>query len=194
MNERIVELGLGPDCEWVATMEWPEGETQGGPAMLVIRPSNEDEYPTGGLSQTVLREVDFKSALERLRGQLASSDKWQRHRQESRDKIYALLTKVAASGSISDEYLALLSRAYVGAVNEGQSKPLEFLAAIADKSNAAIKNHLWQATRKGFLERSPGRAGGRITAKTSDALMDILYPDGAPFARLGRSGSAVSDT
>lgn len=34
--------------------------------VLVIRPSNSDEYPTGGLSQTVLQEVDFKSALERL--------------------------------------------------------------------------------------------------------------------------------
>lgn len=112
--------------------------------------------------------------------------------------MYALLTKVAASGStsgsISDEYLALLSRAYVGAVNEGEPKPLEFLAAIADKSNSAIKNHLWRATRKGFLERSPGRAGGRITAKTSDALMPILYPDGAPFVKLGQSGRTASDT
>ncbi|MEC4855584.1 hypothetical protein R2325_07745 [Mycobacteroides chelonae] len=142
----------------------------------------------------MLRDVDFKYALERLRGQLASSDKWGRRRQESRDKIYALLANAGASGGISDEYLALLSRAYVGAVNEGQSKPLEFLAGIADKSHAAMKNHLWQATRKGFLERSPGRAGGRVTAKTSEALTAILHPDGAPFVKLGQSDNITPST
>jgi hypothetical protein len=36
--------------------------------------------------------------------------------------------------------------------------------------HAAIKNHLWQATRRGLLERSPGRAGGKTTAKAKNLI------------------------
>lgn len=171
--ERQVEVDLGPNFEWVAQMEWPEGEPQGGPAVLVIRPSDPNGYPAGGLSQTVLREVDFKYALNRLRSQLASSERWSKQRHDSDEKMTALLIDASDAG-ITEDYLALLSRAYVATVSQGQAKPLEHLAGITGKSASAIKNHLWQATRKGLLERSPGRAGGRVTEKAADRIRAIL--------------------
>jgi hypothetical protein len=166
-------VDLGPNYEWVAEMQWPEGETQGGPAVLVIRPSDPDNYPAGGLSQTVLRDVDFKEALDTLRRQLTSSKRWDRARRQSEEQLTALLVDHAAGG-ITPEYLALLSRVYIDAVNRGQDKPLEHLAEITRKSAAAIKNHLWQATRKDLLKRSPGRVGGHLTREATEILERIV--------------------
>jgi hypothetical protein len=73
-----------------------------------------------------------------------------------------------SADGITDEYLAMLSVVYSAAAS--QPKPLEYLAGISGKTPATIKNHLWQATRKGLLERSPGGAGGRITPKATDLL------------------------
>jgi hypothetical protein len=168
-----VTVDLGPNHEWVAEMQWPEGQTSGGPAVLVIHPSDPDNYPPGGLSQTVLRDVDFKYALDRLRAQLASSKRWDRARRQGQEKVVTALID-HAGGSITPEYLALLSRVYVGAVNQGQAKPLDYLAEVTGNSPAAIKNHLWQARRKALLERSPGRAGGRVTEKAARILEPIL--------------------
>lgn len=173
-DQYSVTMDLGPNMEWVAEMQWPEGETQGGPAVLVIYPSDPDTCPPGGLSQTVLRDVDFKYALDRLRASFTYSKRVQRMRQEARDNLTGLLVEHAAGGAITPEYLALLSRVYIDAVASGQDKPLEHLAAITKKSPAAIKNHLWQATRKGLLERSPGRAGGHLTDNAGRILEPIL--------------------
>lgn len=176
-GDYVVTVDLGPNYEWVAEMQWPEGQTQGGPAVLVIRPSDSGGYPPGGLSQTVLREVDFKGALDKLRRRLENSKRWNRSRRRGEEKVTALLVE-HAGGSLTPEYLALLSRVYIGAVNHGQAKPLDYLAEVTGNSPAAIKNHLWQATRKGLLERSPGRAGGRITETAAGILKPILGIDG----------------
>jgi ligand-binding sensor domain-containing protein len=111
----------------------------------------------------VLREVDFKYALDRLRSSLANSKRWERARRQSDEQVTALLVDHAADGSVTPDYVALLSRAYVGAVHQGHDKPLEHLAEVTGKLAAAIKNHLWQATRKGWLERSAGRVDGHVT-------------------------------
>ncbi|RIR96408.1 MarR family winged helix-turn-helix transcriptional regulator [Mycobacteroides abscessus] len=189
-DDYSVTMDLGPDCEWVAEMQWPEGVTQGGPAVLVIYPSNPDTCPLGGLSQTVLREVDFKYALDRLRSYLSTSKRWDAARKKSEQRVTAELVAHSDMG-LTPEYLVLLSRVYVGAVNQGQSKPLEYLAELTGKTPAAIKNHLWQATRKGYLERSPGRAGGHLTAKAAE-IMETIIPSGLEslgdtYRRLGKS-------
>lgn len=168
-EDRIVTTDLGPGMEWVCEMEWPEGVTQGGPAVLVIRPSDPENYPAGGISSTVLREIDFRDAAKRLRRQLAMSDRRgtarERYEQDLSERLRALLSE-----GVSEKYLANLSSAYVSLTNRGQAKPLERLAEMTGKSAAAIKNHLWQATRKGFLERSAGRAGGKLTEKSIELL------------------------
>lgn len=173
---RVVTVDLGPNMEWVCEMEWPEGETQGGPAALIIRPADLNNYPAGGISQTLLREVDFRSALNTLRRQIEFSDHWGKRTTATRHKMNDLLASHAQGREITDTYLALLSRAYVNAVSTGQDKPLEYLSTLTGKSYAAIKNHLWQATRRGLLERSPGRAGGKVTGKAANLIADLIGP------------------
>lgn len=170
MDNTVVTVDLGPDMEWVCEMQWPEGETQGGPGVLVIRPADPDSYPAGGISQTVLRELDFKAALEALRRQQAGGKRGEKAKAAARQQIVDLLLAHAELREITDTYLALLSHAYVRAVSDGQEKPLEYLAELTGQSHAAIKNHLWQATRRGLLERSPGRAGGKTTAKAKNLI------------------------
>jgi len=174
MDNTVVTVDLGPDMEWVCEMQWPEGETQGGPGVLVIRPADVDNYPAGGISQTLLREVDFKDALDTLRRQLATGDRWSSMREQSAKKMNNLLLAHIEDRAITDTYLALLARAYVSAVSRGVDKPLEYLADLTGKSNAAVKNHLWQATRRGLLERSPGRAGGKVTAKAANLMTPLV--------------------
>jgi hypothetical protein len=160
--------------EWVCEMQWPQGQAQGGPGVLVIRPADPDGYPAGGISQTLLREVDFKAALDTLRRQLAGSEERQKIKAASRKKMNGLLVAHSQEREITDLYLALLSRAYVAACNQGQDKPLNYLAELTGKSYSAIKNHLWQATRRGLLARSPGRAGGKVTGKAANLMADLI--------------------
>lgn len=185
--QTVVTVDLGPNMEWVCQMEWPEGETQGGPAVLVIRPADPNGYPPGGLSQTILREVDFKQALDTLRRQIAFSESWDNEKTARAERLNGLLRTHADTGSITDVYLALLSRAYVSAVGRGQAKPVEYLADVTGKSPAAIKNHLWQATNRDLLERSPGRAGGKITGKAGNLIADLIeVPFESPLQTLKR--------
>ncbi len=167
-------LGLGLDSEWVCEMQWPEGQTQGGPGVLVIRPAAEGTYPAGGISQTLLRDIDFKAALNTLRQQQAGGKRWTQMRERNQAKMNALLVSYGSDGAITDEYLALLSRAYVAAVSMGQDKPLDYLAELTGKSFSAIQSHLWKATRKGLLERSPGRVGGKVTGKAANILSGLV--------------------
>jgi hypothetical protein len=149
---------FGPHDEWAAQMTWMEGHTQGGPMAMIIGPSDVENPPPGGITSTVLRDINIANAVEEMRqtadlftGTASPDD-------------HARLRELAAGG-ITDEYLAQLSWAYIAAVEHGIKKPLEHLAEVTGKTNAAIKNNLWLATRQGILLRSPGRAGGAITQK-----------------------------
>ena len=193
-----VTFPLGPRGEWTVQMQWPNRVTQGGPAVLIIHPSDADsdnESPAGGITQTLLREVDFKDALDALREGIGSSERRRQTSDDNQRRVTELLKEHAALGVITDVYMALLARAYVGAVNQGQAKPLEYLATLTDKSEAAIKNHLWRATRKGFLERTPGRAGGRVTDKAASTLIPVLNAarkdEGLPPIDIGESPSEM---
>ena len=168
-----MSVDLGPDLQWVCDMEWPEGETQGGPMTLTIRPAIPGNFPAGGVSSTLLRDVDFKAALGILRRQRVRSKQFQKVTAAHEKRMNTLLAAHAADGAITDEYLALLSRVYVAAVSSGQEKPLDYLAELLNKTHAAIQNHLWQATRRGLLERSSGRAGGKLTAKAGKIIRSL---------------------
>src|SRR4051794_30989429 len=111
-NPYTVTVFLGPHAEWVAKLTWPEGETQGGPVALEIQPTVADEPPAGGLSQTVLREVDFRGALDKLRLRVEDAETGLSYSRNLK-KVTSRLVEYAASGSVTDPYLALLSEAYV---------------------------------------------------------------------------------
>lgn len=173
-DDRIVTQDLG---DWVVRMEWPAGVENGGPGVLRIEPADPQSYPAGGLSSTVLRDIDFRGALESLRRQLEGS----RRSGESHERYEAGRAerlKNALEQGVTDEYLALLACAYVSATNRGQSKPLSYLAEMVGKTASTIKGHLWQARKKELLSGSAGRAGGQLTDKATKILERIV--SGAP--------------
>lgn len=154
---------IGPHGEWTAEMTWHDDDRH-GPTGLVVRPTNPNNRPPGGLSQTVLREVNFAAATEEMRETESVAAKVP---QIDWNVIGDELSELAQRGPSDDYYLARLSQVYCAAHTP---KPLEYLATLTGKSTAAIKSHLWHATRNGLLERTPGRAGGRLTAKTMEIL------------------------
>jgi hypothetical protein len=172
--------------DWHVVMEWPEGVEDGGPAQLKIQPVR--DLPVGGLSSTVLRQIDFRKAIEGLREQISGD--------QQRDTVGAAemsaitqwhadrLRSVLAEG-FTDDYLALLSSEYLRAVNRGQARVNAYLAETIGKPTSTIRGHLWQARKRGFLTGSPGRKGGqllpdaeaimeRIDAETADSFMEAL--------------------
>lgn len=165
-----IKIKFGPNDEWTAEMTWHDND-RNGPRELVIRPTDPKHAPPGGVSQTVLREVDIAGAVELVRASEARPPA-----PELDLEAAGPLLAAASVLGITDGYLALLSLFYCSVA--AKPKPLEALAELAEKTPAAIKNHLWRATNRGLLERSPGRAGGSLTPKAISLLEDLLDPQG----------------
>jgi hypothetical protein len=172
MSKRVpwsVMQGIGDD--WVVVMEWPKGVENGGPCRMVIEPVG--TCPVGGLSSTVLRQIDFRDASDRLREQVTASER--RGREHERyEKRRSERLRDELSRGVTEEYLALLSSAYVSAVNRGQAKPNDYLAELVGKTTSTVRGHLWQARNQDFLTGSPGRKGGQLTDKATKILERIV--------------------
>lgn len=156
--------------EWQVVYRWPEGELHGGPEELTIRPAERGAYPAGGISQTVLREINFREAAATHRSQVEAN---RQGRRPTDSKLIAGLKKSAAGG-VSDFYLARLSELYVLWADAGLSNPgpIERLADELGRSSKTVQNQLWAAQRKGILtDRTPGRAGGKLTDTARDLLV-----------------------
>lgn len=156
-----IEQQLGPHGEWMAILEFGD-EPEAGPISLTVRPTNTENPPRGGLSSVIMRELNFTEAVAQMRTAraivhegafFAWSDTWAEDvREEFR------------TNGISDLYLSMLSALYLSLVRDGERRVMEALTTRAGaKSQAAAKSHLWQATRRGLLVRSAGRAGGHLT-------------------------------
>lgn len=171
-EQMSVRMKFGDNDAWTAEMVWDEGDSN-GPSRLVVRPTDPAARPDSGISQTVLRAVDIAGAIKLRRAQNEHAPisgpafNWETE--------YGPMLRELAKDGITDPYLAALSLAYSAAGN--QPKPQERLAAVVGKSQSAIKSHLWHATRRGYLERTPGRAGGAVTLAALKAIADLL-PDG----------------
>jgi hypothetical protein len=168
---RSVMQPVGDD--WVAVMEWPDGVEDGGPSRLVIEPI--DKMPVGGLSSTVLRQIDFRDAIGRHRKQLAESHRRAGPLQRLRDFERAQLRSALADG-VTDYYLALLSWQYVQATGRGQANINDYMAELVGKPVGTVRGHLIRARHGGLLTGSHGRKGGELT----EAAEEILEP----YARL----------
>lgn len=162
-------MPVGPSGEWTVDMSWFDGDTN-GPTRLVLTPTDPENPPKSGISQTVLREIQVSEGVKRA---AALADEYAKAAPplDLDWKAAARLLKRLAADGLTDEYLAALSWAYSAAAN--QPKPLERLAKLTDKSPAAIKSHLWHATRNGLLQRSPGRKGGAVTEKAVTVLAEM---------------------
>lgn len=159
---------------WIVQMSWSSDEVQGGPSMLVIKPKDPDNVPVGGVSSTVLRDVDFRSAAASVRELVAD----QLGRMPLRPGRIAmpLLRAMLNAGGLTDEYLVMLSIEYLSRVELGEQKPVEHIAQELGKSPGTIKGHLWQArNRELLLGGSAGRKGGYIplpALKIAEDFMD----------------------
>ncbi len=161
-------------------MQWHEGNFQGGPATVFIRPIEEESPPAGGISSTVLREIDFRGASAKLHEDVGKNpvgfmeqmkQRW-RDRTEPMKKLRAEL-----ANGITAEYLALLSKEYVYRVSDGQSKPVEKIAEELGKSTQTVRGHLWQARKRNLLTGSIGRKGGELTIEALTVLQRMEPPD-----------------
>lgn len=164
-----VELLTGPNGEWTATMKWYEDDDN-GPSELVLQPTPGGKIPAGGISQTVLRDVKITDAIDFMRRIDNEKKGMPELPPVDWGTVGQVLTDLSADG-ITDPYLATLAWAYSAAAN--RPKPQERLAELTGKSPAAIKSHLWHATRQGMLERIPGRKGGAVTPKAIELLSQL---------------------
>lgn len=166
---------------WIVEMEWRD-DLQGGPAGLLIRPVDPDEVPTGGVSSTVLRSINFREASAKLHDNIARyPDGWksptkaaQAKLDNERDRI-AQVRDALASG-ITPEYIALLSVEYVTRVERGDTKPVEQIADDLGKGLQTVRGHLWRARREGYLTGSAGRKGGTLTEQSKAIVRKLPKP------------------
>jgi hypothetical protein len=162
---------------WKVEMEWDEGHYQGGPAGMWIRPVEDGSIPSGGLSSTVLRRIDFRKAKADLHKSLETDPHGWRgspdaQKKRETEKLERLRDQLAAG--ISPTYLALLASNYVSRVNGGQPKPVAALAADLGKAPQTIQGHLWQARNQGLLTGSAGRKGGDLTPEAMGLIQRFL--------------------
>jgi hypothetical protein len=172
---RTIPQDLG---DWIAEMTWTEGETQAGPSMLVIRPKDLVNVPAGGLSSTILRQVDFRQGAAKLRESMDVYDSSMELIRKAKKKGPTPMDGVrkALGEGIKDPYLALLAERYVTLVNTGYEKPVDYLADELGRSLPTIKGHLWQARKRGILVGgSAGRKGGHVSEEGIQLVRDWYF-------------------
>ena len=176
---------------WTVEMYWPEDEIQGGPLKLVIRPTDEDNVPLGGISSTVLRAIDFRTGAAKAREEVAAEDLANAQLEEKPLQVaMPLLKTLLDKGGLTDVYLVLLAHEYIARVVRGEAKPVDHIAEELGKSLGTVKNHLWQARNRGLLKGgSAGRKGGYVPPEAAQIALDWLDEFGSAL-----TDSAESET
>lgn len=159
---------------WTVEMYWNEDDIQGGPSKLVIRPTDEKNVPPGGISSTVLREIDFRTGAAKAREQVAAEDLAFAQDRPPQLTMPIIRGTLEASG-ITDAYLVLLAMEYIARVDRGEAKPVDHIAEELGKSPGTVKGHLWQARTRGLLQGgSAGRKGGYVPPDKAQIAIDFL--------------------
>lgn len=163
---------IGP---WQAHMEWPADMDQGGPWYMTIRPnpSASPEELAGGLSSTVLRQVDFRQAADKWRevSAVLDTEKAEAARQLANlaGDLSVILRENITEG-INDRYLAWLAFAYVTLVKRGEKSVTANLAELVRRRPETIRAHLKLARSHGLLTTIRGRAGGHLTPEAEEII------------------------
>lgn len=159
-------------------MTWREGDYEGGPLGMWIRPADPESPPSGGISSTVLRSIDFRKAKAKLVDDLARNPEgWRGHLKKAKQASSAArverLRHEMAGGVNRPSYLALLASDYIHRVQDGQHKPVEHLAEDLGKPLQTVRGHLWQSRKRGFLLGSPGRKGGVLSPEAMAVIQNL---------------------
>ena len=143
------------------------------------RPPATPEDVAGGLSSTVVRQLDFlraaddwRESRDSMRSLTGKRRTYEHVRAEMIESLSAAL-RAALSGGISDTYLATLSQGYVALVRIGDRSVTATLAEAAGKAPETIRAHLKEARKRDLLTTVRGRAGGRLTDKAEAILAGL---------------------
>lgn len=162
----VIEQRIGP---WQVQLAWPDDADQGGPTAIVIKPYPEvdDDILIGGLSSTVLRQIDFRTAR----------DKWLEAKEKYLDPDDGLehlrkdqLRKILERDGVTDTYLAFLANAYVQLSRTGERSIAKNLAEMTGRSPDTMKQHLHRVRKEQMLTAIPGKAGGQLTQKAIETI------------------------
>jgi hypothetical protein len=161
---------------WTVEMYWREYEIQGGPLKVVVRPTDEKNVPLGGISSTVLREIDFRTGAAKAREQVAAEDlDYAQTAKKPLQVAMPVLKGILDTDGLTDVYLVLLAGEYVARWVRGEAKPVDRIADGLGKSLGTVKNHLWQARKRGLLKGgSAGRKGGFVPHDAEQIAIDWL--------------------
>lgn len=184
-SENCIVQSVGDD--WIAIMEWPEGAEDGGPSRLTMKPLR--KMPVGGLSSTVLRQVDFKAAIELFRDQRVASRQHGKVNPEDLRAFERSRLRAALSEGVTDQYLAMLSFEYVRAVDRGQANINDYLAELVGRPVGTVRGHLIRARRDGLLSGTHGRKGGELSPQADDLVEPYAHAWLEEFDRLAGHSS-----
>lgn len=151
-------------------MSWPDDEDQIGPVSMTITPADDatDEELIGGLSSTVLRQIDFRKAREgwlAARSFRRTGKPW-----GPRDWRAERLRRLLDRDGVSEGYLGHLAEAYTHLVRSGERSIAGKLAEMTGRSPDTMKQHLHRVRQAGMLTSIPGKAGGQLTEKAIAAV------------------------
>lgn len=182
-----VRLKAGPADEWIVEMTWPEGRTTGGPVEMRILPSASNSGET--ISSTLLRDIDFATARDILRRQVAHEAGYQEWKKDLDDAEIELLRDAMRVGVKTDDYRALLSYRFTLLNLRAVEDPTQQLADELGKSRETLRGHLWQAKRRGWLAQQSGPVD-QLPRKTLDIIEELKGKNprrrpGEPVARWG---------
>jgi DNA-binding transcriptional ArsR family regulator len=175
VDVRIPQL-IGP---WHVVLGWPDDEDQIGPVSIEISPADDatDADLLGGLTSTVLRQIDFRRAREEWLRVRALADKSgqqvtviARRSDEALRGRGVYMREILAREGVSEGYLGYLAEAYVMLVRNGERSIASKLAEATGRSPDTMRQHLHKVRKAGMLTSIPGKAGGRLTAKAIMAV------------------------
>jgi len=175
---------IGP---WQVELAWPDAAFQVGPVSITVTPADDatDDELMGGLSSTVLRQIDFPQArldwrAEVVARSLDDGESGPTNPQQGIDGVTTDgwrakgLQEALARDGVADGYLALLAEAYIVLVKRGDRSIAATLAEMTGRSPDTMKQHLHRVRKAGMLTSIPGKAGGRLTPKAIKTLRETV--------------------
>lgn len=175
-------------------MKWPHGAgVQGGPAELRVYAADPDDPPVGGISSSLLREIDIRAAADEVREAITDGE---RQTGPTTTLDTEPLRKRLLEQGVTDDILALVALLYVADVNRGREHPVARLAEAFGRSEVTVRSWLTRARKKGFLTGAHGKLGGRLTPEGMRVLGMSGPASDEPFlamaARVLRENSSSS--
>lgn len=174
-NEVRTEQEIGG---WTVDLYWVSDDIQGGPTKVVVRPTDEKHAPLGGVSSTILRQINFRAGATKAREKVAAEDvSYEQEAEGEKPPQVAmpLLRSMLDTSGVTDVYLVMLATEYLARVARGEEKPVDHIAEELGRSLGTVKNHLWRARKDGFLKGgSAGRKGGYVPPEAAQMALDYL--------------------